>query len=572
MDEYDAKRGGPAVGAYWQTSNSSTDTSATSYVPEIPWNDSCASQLIDTVEGYTQPYGSTGFCSSTTGQASFITTSSGSGGPSTLIAQPSWQTGVPGLPTASGGVRYLPDVSLFAANGVWGHFYVYCMSDTAQGGVACNFSNTTDTLGLAAGGTSFAAPALAGIQALVNQKTESRQGNPNYTFYALAAQQVSGGASCGSDQGAPASPSLPAASCIFNDVTAGDIDLPCTGTANCFGYTKSHGKTTGYGALSVSSSAYTPAYPAGTGWDYATGLGSLNAYNLVTNWAEASADAGADAAVDAATDAHADSASDTGVDAEAGAGVDAGAGAEAGSGTTGNSDAASDGGADASGSPDATSSAGGPCTGGTLTGMPGSPQPAGTAATLSATSSTCLSPQYEYWVGSPGSVWTVLQPWTASNSFSWDTTGMSNGNYQLEVWIKDASSSALYYDTYAVLPFTIIDGAPPACTGATLAGTPGSPQPAGTPVMLSATSSTCLSPQYEYWVGSPASVWTVLQSWTTSSSLSWSTTGLSNGTYQLEVFWVKDASSSAAMYYDAMGAPGRSRSPTARRRRARVER
>ena len=190
-----------------------------------------------------------------------------------------------GLPTASGGKRYLPDVSLFAANGVWGHFYVYCMSDATEGGVACNYTNTTDTLDLAAGGTSFASPALAGIQAIVNQKTGSSQGNPNYTYYKLAAAEfgASGSSACNSDQGAPASPSLPASSCIFNDVTAGDMDVPCTGTTNCYGYSKSNRKTY-YGALSSSSTSFEPAYPAGTGWDYATGLGTVNAYNLVTNW------------------------------------------------------------------------------------------------------------------------------------------------------------------------------------------------------------------------------------------------------------------------------------------------
>ena len=289
-----------------------------------------------TLAGYSQPYGSAGFCSSATGEANFLVTSSGSGGPSNYSAQPSWQVGVPGLPTASGGKRYLPDVSLFAANGAWGHFYVYCMSDAAQGGVACNYSNTTDTLGLAAGGTSFAAPAMAGIQALVNQKTGSRQGNPNYKYYGLAATQVAREVACDSDQGAPGSPSLPSSACVFHDVTQGDIDVPCTGTVNCFGASK---KTATYGALSSTSGSYTTAYAAGTGWDYATGLGSLNAYNLVTSWDEGSADAGtdggaetganpggdagSDATLDAGTDAGADATVDATVDAVAEAGIDA---------------------------------------------------------------------------------------------------------------------------------------------------------------------------------------------------------------------------------------------------------
>ncbi len=46
-------------------------------------------------------------------------------------AKPSWQS-VVGNP--GDGVRDIPDVSLFAANGVWGHYYVVCYSDTQGGG------------------------------------------------------------------------------------------------------------------------------------------------------------------------------------------------------------------------------------------------------------------------------------------------------------------------------------------------------------------------------------------------------------------------------------------------------
>ncbi len=285
-DSYNNAHSGPALSTYWNASNTTTESSAKSYIPEIPWNDSCAGKLLYTTEGYTAAYGSAGFCNSTTGSADYRTTAAGSGGPSAYSKQPSWQAGVVGLPTASGGPRYLPDVSLFAANGVWGHFYVYCLTDTAEGGVAsCNYGNTTDVLDLAAGGTSFASPALAGIQALVNQKTGAKQGNPNTTYYKLAATEygASGNAACNSNGGTAAAPVLPASTCIFNDVTLGDIDVNCTGTTNCYGYSKS-GRTTYQGVLSTSSTTLGPAYPATTGWDYATGLGTVNAANLVNEW------------------------------------------------------------------------------------------------------------------------------------------------------------------------------------------------------------------------------------------------------------------------------------------------
>jgi subtilase family serine protease len=291
-DYYDSQKGGPALTTYWNASNTSVFGSALSYIPEVPWNDSCASQLIYSTPAialgtYTSGSGATGFCNSTIGKTYFRTTGSGSGGPSNYSAQPTWQTGVVGLPTKSGGARYLPDVSLFAANGVFGHFLVYCLTDAAEGGVPCVYTSAADTLSLAAGGTSFASPALAGIQALINQKMGGSQGNPNYTYYKLAGaeQGARGSTRCASGGANSVSPNLPRPECVFNDVTQGDIDVNCTGATNCFGYSKV-GAVTTQGALSVSSTAFTSAYAAGTGWDFATGLGTVNAYNLVNAWSQ----------------------------------------------------------------------------------------------------------------------------------------------------------------------------------------------------------------------------------------------------------------------------------------------
>lgn len=40
----------------------------------------------------------------------------------------------------------------------------------------------------------------------------------------------------------------------------------------------------GPGALSLSNASYKPAYTAANGWDFATGLGSINVANLIANW------------------------------------------------------------------------------------------------------------------------------------------------------------------------------------------------------------------------------------------------------------------------------------------------
>ena len=272
--------------SYWNSTNTSTYASAKSYIPEIPWNDSCASVLLSNAAGYSVPYGTSGFCNSATGKQYYLTTASGSGGPSGCAtgtasttgvvsgsckgyAKPSWQSLV-GVP--ADGVRDIPDVSLFAANGVWGHYYVYCYTDTRNGGVACTGAPSGWS---GAGGTSFASPIMAAIQSLVNQKTGSAWGNPNPTYYKLAAAEYGSGgnASCNSSNG-----NAVGSGCTFYDVTRGDMDVVCTGTNNCY-------KPSGtYGVLSVSDAAYQPAYGTGTGWDFATGIGSVNAYNLVFNW------------------------------------------------------------------------------------------------------------------------------------------------------------------------------------------------------------------------------------------------------------------------------------------------
>ncbi len=271
---------------YWNATNTATYASAKSYIPEIPWNDSCASSLLSTYYGYSAPYGSSGFCNSTTGKKYFLTTGSGSGGPSSCAtgaasitgvtsgsckgyAKPSYQAllGVP-----ADGVRDIPDVSLFAANGVWGHYFVYCYTDTNNGGTSCSGAPSTWS---GAGGTSFSAPILAAVQALVNQKKGAAQGNPNYRYYQLAATEYgsTGAANCNSTNGNGV-----ASSCIFRDITQGDMDVNCTGTHNCYIPSGTNG------VLSTSNAAYKKAYGTNTGWDFATGIGSINAANLVNNW------------------------------------------------------------------------------------------------------------------------------------------------------------------------------------------------------------------------------------------------------------------------------------------------
>lgn len=291
---------------YWNATNGQYFNSALSYVPEIPWNSTCASQLVANFLGFATTYGADGFCNSAFGEE-FLEVVAGGGGASSCafgipsiygpdpdipngyyavvsgtcrgFPKPSYQYVVPGNP--NDGVRDLPDVSMFAANGLWYHTAVVCFSDPSNGGYPCTGSPANWWLGA---GTSLATPVMAGIQALINEASTSYQGNPNYVLYALGASEYdSGGASaCDATLGNQIKPN-----CIFHDVTLGDTDVPCLplvvngitiGKFNCYLPSGT------YGVLSLSNSSYEPAYPATRAWDFATGLGSVNAYNLVRAW------------------------------------------------------------------------------------------------------------------------------------------------------------------------------------------------------------------------------------------------------------------------------------------------
>jgi subtilase family serine protease len=299
MAQYNSDVSGIPLSNYWSaTNNPLTKASAQSYIPEIPWNDGCTSRLIysDPVNGgFTHSYGPDGFCNSTLGQT-FVFDVAGAGGPSTCFTgkpsipgvvsgtckgnpKPGYQFDVPGVP--NDGLRDQPDISLFASNGAWGSFYLECMSDMRQGGAVCTVRN--DAVVQGGGGTSFSAPAMAGIQALINQKF-GRQGNANHVYYALARQQFKGGdaSACNASRG---DGELPASGCVFHDITRGDIDIPCGQNSNgkfynCYGASGS----TVIGELSSSNRDGEPAYPATPGYDLATGLGSVDATNLFNAW------------------------------------------------------------------------------------------------------------------------------------------------------------------------------------------------------------------------------------------------------------------------------------------------
>jgi uncharacterized protein (TIGR03437 family) len=155
--------------------------------------------------------------------------SASGGGASIFFPKPIWQTG-PGVP--ADGSRDVPDVSMPA-------------SAAHDGYRLCSLNSC-----LTVGGTSLASPVFAGMLALVNQSLISRGfltqpglGNINPMLYRLG-------------QGAGN---------VFHDITDGDNKVPCLiGTPAC------------------TSGSF--GYSAGPGYDQVTGLGSVDASNLVNGW------------------------------------------------------------------------------------------------------------------------------------------------------------------------------------------------------------------------------------------------------------------------------------------------
>ena len=208
---------------YWKGGSSDIVSSAVSYIPEQVWND-------DTASDPSSPL------------------SAGGGGVSIFTSRPSWQAGVPGIP--SGSMRLVPDIALDSSPN--NASYAYCSSDTsawASGQSGSCTSGLRDSVSqdlTVAGGTSFAAPIFAGMVAIINQaRGYTAQGVVNPTLYTLASNSTTYASA-------------------FHDITSG-------GNYCNIGVT--------YCVASTSTS-----FAAGTGYDEATGLGSVDFNNLLSAW------------------------------------------------------------------------------------------------------------------------------------------------------------------------------------------------------------------------------------------------------------------------------------------------
>jgi hypothetical protein len=228
---------------------------ALSYIPEEPWNNSTSQNGDLASNSPLLNGGKTSIVAGSGGVSSCINPST-TGDISTCTggyAKPAFQSSL----TPNDSSRDLPDVSFLAANGLYQAVWVVCSdsvaNDAAEPYTDCitdngAFTSTTSFSGY--GGTSAAAPTMAGALALVEQKTGSRLGQADYVLYQLAQSKYS---------------------TVFHDVTEGNNSVVCASDSpNCGG----NGFLTGYNA--------------GTGYDQASGLGSIDVAQMVNNWSSVS--------------------------------------------------------------------------------------------------------------------------------------------------------------------------------------------------------------------------------------------------------------------------------------------
>ena len=273
----------------WASGNApGTLANALTHIPEMVWNDSCANPLWAQYQGFASTLA---FCNTTTLMGSpnpYIEVAGGGGGLSNCSSvsganctggypQPAWQSGVAGIQGPNAWTRAVPDVSIMSNN--W-------LACAVKHATTCDPSTASVDL---FEGTSAAAPAVAAIIALLDQEMstaaspDGRQGLINTQLYPIGATEY----------GSPQSPNGAAsacsaslgnnigAACVFYNVTAGNNDEPCQVSGYSPGLQSSSCTASGAQTNGIMEISSTPEYQAASGFNLATGLGSINAANLV---------------------------------------------------------------------------------------------------------------------------------------------------------------------------------------------------------------------------------------------------------------------------------------------------
>src|SRR5262249_2633753 len=180
------------------------------------------------------------------------------------------------------------------------------------------------------------------------------------------------------------------------------------------------------------------------------------------------------------------------------------------------------------------------------------PMPAGTPITWTATATSNPGPlQYEFW-RLDGAVWTMVQAYSAANTFTWIPT--TAGAHQISVWARNVGSPTAY-DAYNVPASFTLHAPLPLVAGAFWVA-PRVPKPQGSIITWVPVTSGGIAPlTYKFWRYSYATgQWTVVQDWSNNNAFIWTPTAAEVGDYQMSV-WIRNAGSAAQ--YDAFTYKGK---------------
>jgi hypothetical protein len=168
--------------------------------------------------------------------------------------------------------------------------------------------------------------------------------------------------------------------------------------------------------------------------------------------------------------------------------------------------------------------------------------PAGSVVHLTASSTGCANPQYEYWVQYLDGTWHMTRAFSTVAAFDWNTSGLAGGVYTVHVWANNVGDSTAAFEAFGSSTVTLIGG----CTSASLSPT-STAQPVGALIQFTASSAGCPNPQYEYWVQFLDGSWSMTRAFSSDPTWSWNTAGLAPGTYTVHV-WANQTGDSTATW------------------------
>jgi hypothetical protein len=166
-----------------------------------------------------------------------------------------------------------------------------------------------------------------------------------------------------------------------------------------------------------------------------------------------------------------------------------------------------------------------------------------TPITWTATATGGLAPlQYQFWRFREGAGWSMVRDYAGANTFAWTPGANDIGRYAMQVWVRNAGSTAAYDAWAGTAYFNIVS--PPVVIGSLSANTT-FPTVVGTPVVWTATASGGTSPlEYQFWRFKQGAGWTIVQSYRSLNTFAWTPSAQEAGSYALQV-WVRQTGSGA---------------------------